>query len=341
MKVYLTCTENGHNKFYTIDEVSGGCMVTYGKIGTEGTKIFKASSLEKLKAEKLQKGYVEVGTTVTAGSTVPIQLANKLEIAKVSKYKVSNWYASPKLDGIRAIYYNGKFYSRKEKPFAGFEHVEKELKLLCAKHNLTLIDGELYSDTIPFGEIQGAVMQKVNIDESRKEAIYFNVFACVGKNITDTSSMIDVLNLFEGKYIRIVPYTLISNDRSIIEAKAKEYVKQGYEGIMLRSTTQSFDSKRSNMLLKFKFFKEHDFTVTKLIEGKGKYVGMLGKVVVTGVIKGKTIVSEVGSGFTDEQRHLFWDSNDLIGKTIEVKYQEVTPKNSLRFPTFLKTKEDR
>ena len=77
-----------------------------------------------------------------------------------------------------------------------------------------------------------------------------------------------------------------------------------------------------------------------------KYEGMLGALVCSGVIDGKYIETEVGTGFTDEQRNEFWLNKDvLIGRLAEIKFQEIssdaTGKFSLRFPVFLKFKFDR
>ena len=42
-----------------------------------------------------------------------------------------------------------------------------------------------------------------------------------------------------------------------------------------------------------------------------------------------------GSGFGDEQRAEVWaDKDKFLGMTAEVRYQEVTPDGSLRFPVF-------
>ena len=51
---------------------------------------------------------------------------------------------------------------------------------------------------------------------------------------------------------------------------------------------------------------------------------------------------QVGSGFSDELRTSIWnDQASHIGRMIEVRYQEVTPDGSLRFPTFVCFRNDR
>ena len=50
----------------------------------------------------------------------------------------------------------------------------------------------------------------------------------------------------------------------------------------------------------------------------------------------------VGSGFDDEMRDEVWkNQSGYLGMTAEVRYQEVTPDGSLRFPTFVCWRTDK
>lgn len=70
------------------------------------------------------------------------------------------------------------------------------------------------------------------------------------------------------------------------------------------------------------------------MEGTGKYAGMLGALIVD---NGKAEV-EVGSGFTDAERREFWENPP---ECIEIKYQEELPSGSLRFPVFVRARDDK
>ena len=272
------------------------------------------------------------------------QLANKYEEKK--NYNIDTWYISPKLDGLRCIYRDGKLFTRQNKPIIGFDHVENECKLLCESEALDMLDGELYSHDISFHEIQGIVVRNKNIVEEDKKKIFFNVFACTGKDIQNTTRMINTLHDYvkEYTYITIVDQQYIENDPKIIKEITEDYVKEGYEGAMLRHPNIHYENKRSNALLKIKFFEEDDFIITDIFEGEGRHEGKLGGFYIES-IDGK-IKAKVGSGFIDEQREQFWKRHviwgeSLVGLKVEVKYFEITPDNSLRFPVFLKLKEDR
>ena len=48
----------------------------------------------------------------------------------------------------------------------------------------------------------------------------------------------------------------------------------------------------------------------------------------------------IGTGFSDEQRQEFWNCKDkLIGRIIEIKYQNETVRDSVRHPRFIKFRD--
>jgi len=274
-------------------------------------------------------------------SEFKVQLANKYDPNK--KYKNEFWAASRKMDGLRCVFKNGKLYTRNGKEVVGFEHIVNELTTLG---EYDLIDGELYSPDIPFQEIQGYVMRKKNVVEADKQKIFYNIFAMLTPKLTTTEMVIDIEKRREANhrtYLRFVEYVIIENDFEKIKELDKRWVAEGYEGVMLRSFNQVYDWKRSDALVKYKSFKEEDLTIVDAVEGAGKYKGKLGAFRCDGIVEGRKIRTEVGSGYNDEQRKEFWKNRvKMFGTKIEVKYQGLTDdKTSLRFPIFRKTKEDR
>jgi len=272
-----------------------------------------------------------------------VQLANKYDPAK--KYKNTLWAASRKMDGLRCVFVDGKLFTRNGKEVVGFEHIVKELKTLG---KFDLIDGELYSHDIPFQEIQGYVLRNKNVVEADKKKIFYNVFVILMDGTTTESMLnhikrLDSFNKNKLKYLNFVEYRIIDNNFEKVKALDKEWVAEGYEGVMLRSMNVVYAWKRSDDLLKFKSFKEEDLTVVGVIEGSGKYRGKLGALMCEGKVEGHKVKTEVGSGFNDEQRATIWkEQKETIGKKAEVKYQGLTDdKSSLRFPIFKGFKEDR
>lgn len=77
----------------------------------------------------------------------------------------------------------------------------------------------------------------------------------------------------------------------------------GGEGIMLRAPSSIWLPKRSGNLLKAKKFDEDDALVVGCVTGLGKYVGMMGALIVQYIRNGKNHQFQL-SGFTDAERQL-------------------------------------
>jgi DNA ligase-1 len=84
---------------------------------------------------------------------------------------------------------------------------------------------------------------------------------------------------------------------------------------------------------------EIDCKCVSVIEGEGKYKGMLGAIMVKQT-NGK--LCKVGSGFKDDQRKDFWKHPKKIVKmTVEVKYKELTADGVMREPIFVQVRYDK
>lgn len=99
---------------------------------------------------------------------------------------------------------------------------------------------------------------------------------------------------------------------------------------------------RSNQILKMKTFSSFDERVISVFEGEGRLKGMLGGINVE--YKGYPL--SIGSGFTDEQRKLYWDNPELIiGKIVEIKYFRASKNKqgglSVSFPVFQIVRTDK
>lgn len=130
----------------------------------------------------------------------------------------------------------------------------------------------------------------------------------------------------------------IETDYSVIKGCHDYYVAQGYEGAMIKLLNEPYKFGRGFEVMKLKVFHDVDLQIEGLLEGTGKHAGKLGSVVVS--YQGVEV--QVGSGFSDELRTAIWeDKSQFIGRMIEVRYQEVTPDGSLRFPTFVCFRNDR
>jgi ATP-dependent DNA ligase len=128
-------------------------------------------------------------------------------------------------------------------------------------------------------------------------------------------------------------------------------VKAGYEGIVLKVANAIYDhGKRSSSWCKVKPSDTMDLKVVGYEPGEGKHAGKLGALVCE-MPDGQKV--RVGTGLDDKEREEFahaltpiyedapreWITN--LPAMIEVGYQEITKAGVLRFPTFIRVREDK
>lgn len=257
-----------------------------------------------------------------------------------------------KLDGFRLIVFKEadgsiKCYSRVGQLVEGLIEIEEEIRnnLPC---NLAL-DGELtisnYFD-MPSKDAYKAASKIIRLKgDTPKTGLTYRVFDCMpadqfkAQNCKKTYLERRVaLDTFAGlmKHVEVLPVIYQGSDTSKIIEWLTKITDEGGEGVMLNMLDAKYSWKRTRDLLKVKKFDSLDLEVVNLEEGSGRLTGTLGAIHVR--YKNGNIV-KVGSGFTDEERKLYWaQPNLIINKVVEVKFFEETTNAdgtySLRFPTW-------
>lgn len=271
------------------------------------------------------------------------------------------FFLTQKLNGVRCTYVNGKLISRQGTEFTGLDHIIKTIHNAEQKYgnqNLVL-DGELIhmnDGTLSDNDNFRLGTSIINAKDGDKSSIMFVIFDILpyedfieGKSKADYSlrrAWLDVLSIVLyviTDCVKVVPLLYSGTDKTKIDEWLEYADKNGWEGIMLNRNTP-YECKRTTNLIKIKSFKHSDLRIVDVVEGEGKYVGVLGAIIVN--YKGNKV--NVGSGFTDEQRKEYWAiKDDLIGKIAQIKYKEVsknkdTGLKSLQFPVFemLREKEE-
>ena len=298
-----------------------------------------------------------------------VQLAESYAKQKPGSLKNKEVCITEKLDGFRIVYnpVQEKFFTRKGQEYEGLEHLIPELNDLCvAISEDSLVHGE---DVVIDGELVHEPVEGLNSQElyaltssaARKKGrhrdklkLQFHVFDFVPLNefmsglttlrYKARRSIMDVafVALSDLKHVKPVTVFYMGKfDEEILLTHLKQVEALGGEGLMINLMEGTYECKRTKKLLKVKTFKDADVLVTGIVEGTGKNLGKLGAVEVKFLHNGKEMTCEVGSGFTDDERLVYWEHPEtIIGKVIEVKYFEVTQnekdktKYSLRFPTF-------
>lgn len=255
-----------------------------------------------------------------------------------------------KLDGYRFVVYHHpdgsvQFFTRNGVQLFDFPEIEAEFKKIKPQVVTTVFDGELIAND-KFNDTQKLVMRK-----EPKTGLVYNVFDVItideferGESVDDLFTRYNLLQHIIPSnltFIKVVPELYRGDDISQI-SKWFQYAKSmSWEGIMVKINAPYVRKRTANML-KVKEFDTLDLKVLKVNEGTGKYVGRLGSVTVD--FEGQEV--DIGSGFTDYDRELFWRNPNLIlDKYIEVQYFEITTNQngtrSLRFPVFKRIREDK
>lgn len=133
-------------------------------------------------------------------------------------------------------------------------------------------------------------------------------------------------------------------DHEAIEQKYNELIELGYEGMIIKAWDSLYTFKKNKTWMKLKAEEPADLKCIGWEEGKGKYTGMIGKLVCQGEVDGKFVTVGVATGMTDADRAK--DPKEYIGKIIEIKYNEPcqdkrTGARSLFLPVFVIVREDK
>ncbi len=268
----------------------------------------------------------------------------------------------PKLDGIRCVITEGGAKTRMLKDIPN-DYIRERL----SHPEFVGLDGEImtysYKSVWPdqpdgawthevddFNTIQGNVMRKAG--EPDFKFVVFDAFRDPNSHWQSripyylSEDCMDVLTHVEANDIR-----------ELLEYE-EQCLSNGYEGVMLRDPSKPYKFGRSTTkeqtLLKMKRFLDCEVTITGFTErmhnANEATIGELGQtkrsshqenMIPTGTLGTFTVsmgdvVFDVGTGFNDDQRKRYWEDRfDLCGKTITIKYQELSKYGVPRFPVFL------
>jgi DNA ligase-1 len=232
-------------------------------------------------------------------------------------------YVQPKLDGVRAVYSNKNLFSRKSKLFSNLDFLLEELK----KFGNLKIDGELYSDTLPFNELSGLLRKKkLTKDDAQKMSknIKFVVYDLVSDS--DYSDRLQVLrkafsaNKFS--HLELIKTEILKSPEDL-ETFHNKYTTRGYEGVMIRNFLGPYlEKSRSKNLQKFKKFMDSEFEIVGFTEGTGIEAGLVLWVCkVPGA--GDATFTVRPTGTHSERAAQFKDAKKYVGKHLTVKYFEL------------------
>lgn len=253
--------------------------------------------------------------------THDVMLAKLFEEKRV-KYPC---YGSPKIDGVRARFRNGVFYSRNGHPYVGLDNLVEELKSVYFE-----LDGELIVKGCAFQEGSGLIR-----NDNPTPNAQFRIFEIPTSKLPFLNRL-SMMKQIVGEHILSVPHKLLNSKDEVFEYYQK-CRKAGYEGTVIKPFDYEYKGTRSYDWMKIKPKETHDVIVTNIYEGKGKYKSQMG-----GVTVNFNNGNDVGGGWSDKQRKDFWENPKLIiGKCIEVSFMELTDDGNFRHANFERFRPDK
>lgn len=270
------------------------------------------------------------------------EVMRAVPLSKTKPKAGKSYLIEPKYDGLRAIaVIKGQsvtLLSRNGLEFTSVDHLKEPLLRMARGRDL-FFDGELVNGN--FNNSSSAVRRKNQTNTETQYHIFDRLETNEWGVATREQAHRRMLLGRDFESNRDEGLQLVPSYRATPEEFMRYYnlfLDQGYEGAMVKDPMGLYRFRKHKDWIKIKPAEDLDLRVESLVQGEGKYFGMLGAAIVK--YKGKRV--SVGSGFSDEQRQQFWaDPNSIKGKIIEVRFHEETPDGSLRHPRFVKIREDK
>lgn len=259
------------------------------------------------------------------------------------------------------------------------EQLETAAKRYPACDNLVL-DGEITHRTLPF-KVMGGILRLTTPDPRAEGMLYtvWDVLS-IEEFDAKTSDTLDVrkidLRAKTAFYADLEPCRIFQADHMVgtwadVESCARTYVGAGFEGIVLKDGAglYCYGGKAGTNWLKWKpkfdgntvdTMLEGDFRIIGATEGRGKDKGRLGAIKIKGYLlpdgniqpdppdEGDVVdvngAAGTGQALSAAGRTEMWawhQAGTLVGRCVEVRYGEISPERTLRFPVFYRLREDK
>ena len=273
------------------------------------------------------------------------QTFDVMRAEKFDRIRKGDHYIEPKIDGLRCLaIVRGQsvlLLSRNGLEFTSADHLKPQILQLVSGQGDCVLDGELTSGN--FNESSSAVRKKDLQDEyinySTFDFLHMEEWKTPVEHYSTRRYRLEDLYRSKGGLpnLVLVPSYRVSSEDEIMKFY-NFFLDKGYEGGMVKRADGLYRKRKHRDWMKLKETKEVDLLVESLVQGEGKYHGMLGALICK--FNGKRV--SIGAGFTDEERELWWkEPNLIIRKVIEVHYHQVTPDGSLRHPRLHKVRWDK
>ncbi len=304
--------KNKSNETTIEEQVLSECQSKWNAQFKKGYKIFDETNIDTQESKK---------------QLLPMLAQKFIERKKYIKLPCA---VSRKLDGIRMMStLHGEtveLTSRTFKEFLWMNQIRSHLKQIFYKFGNMVLDGEIYSHTLPFSILCGAV-RSVNNPSIHDDILEYWIFDIADETLS-YKNRIDKLKeikmWYENRYTissRCINFEFYEeiNDFSLIQNYHDKYVAEGYEGLIIRNLDGMYKFKfRTNDLQKYKNFEDSEFKIVGFKSGQGTEKGAIIYICEN---KNGTIFDVRPRGSIDDRIEKFNRGNDFIGKNLTVRYQ--------------------
>lgn len=318
---------------------SGAKIQTIEKIISEGKNAGKANATTpyeqavrdalSMRQKRLDTGYTEEQPDLD--NFVPPELPMLAHPFTKRKHNiVYPAFVQPKLDGVRCFAKKVdentiRFTSRKGKVYDTLDHLVPAL-LKCMKIG-DILDGEIY--------IHGKTFQHIVrlVKKLRPESatLQFHIYDLAIEGVEYYNRMTKLWRIVGDKYPELV---FTETKEVLIEDGIYQWhdnwVKQGYEGVIIRNQSglYKFDN-RSADLQKYKEFIDEEFEIVGGESGTGLHEMC---VIFTCKNKAGKTFNVYPRGSLQARRDMFGNLAKLVGKSLTVRYQQLSEDGVPIFP---------
>ncbi|QIR14805.1 DNA ligase [Shewanella aestuarii] len=251
-----------------------------------------------------------------------IQLAKQYQD---KQHAVSDYLISEKLDGVRGYWDGKQLLTRAGK-------VINVPKWFSEDFPNVALEGELWLGRGQFEAIS-ALVRRQQADDNQWQKVRFMLFDLPLSNASFESRYIELQHYAQSSiYLTAISQISLDTEQALY-LLLDNVIEKGGEGLMLHYKLAKYHIGRSSNIVKLKPKYDAEALVIGYQQGKGKYRGQLGALVVK-MPDGKQF--EIGSGFSDDQRR----NPPPIGSTISYYYLGLTKNGIPRFASFWRVRED-
>lgn len=237
--------------------------------------------------------------------------------------ELEDYFVSEKLDGIRARWTGERLLTRNDNPIYAPDWFTEHFPDV-------VMDGELWSGRGEFQFVSQTVRdtQPDHEDWKRIQFMVFDLPQHTGSFAARVSAMRQLMTVTRLPQLQMIEQLRGSTHENLMRQLADIEAKNG-EGLMLHHTDNHYHDGRSDGLLKLKSYEDAEATVVGYTDGKGKFDGLVGALIVE---TESGIRFRIGSGLSLNERK----NPPEIGSRVTYKFYGHTKAGKPRFASYLR-----